>query len=208
MMTVISEAGLYSLILGSKLPSAQAFKHWVTSEVLPSIRKTGSYNTLAYRIPCIPPSYSEALRLIGDQYYKQAALEEEVRKLQPKAEYCDDVLRSDGALPITVIAAQYGMTAQAMNRKLCQMGIQRKVGKVWVLRAEYVDQGYTRSTSAPACKERQIPYRTYNRWTRKGEFFLYHKLKEQGIVPMKEQETPNKQNRAPLQLVVDNPGRL
>lgn len=44
-MTVINESGLYSLILGSKLPTAKKFKKWVTSEVLPSIRKTGSYTT-------------------------------------------------------------------------------------------------------------------------------------------------------------------
>lgn len=43
--TLINESGLYSLILGSKLPTAKRFKHWVTSEVLPSIRKTGSYQT-------------------------------------------------------------------------------------------------------------------------------------------------------------------
>lgn len=42
-MTVINESGLYSLILSSKLPSAKEFKHWVTSEVLPSIRKNGAY---------------------------------------------------------------------------------------------------------------------------------------------------------------------
>lgn len=42
-VTVINESGLYSLILSSKLPTAKKFKHWVTSEVLPSIRKTGSY---------------------------------------------------------------------------------------------------------------------------------------------------------------------
>lgn len=44
-MTVINESGMYTLILGSKLPSAKKFKHWVTSEVLPSIRKTGEYNS-------------------------------------------------------------------------------------------------------------------------------------------------------------------
>lgn len=43
--TVINESGLYSLILSSKLPKAKEFKHWVTSEVLPSIRKTGGYNS-------------------------------------------------------------------------------------------------------------------------------------------------------------------
>ena len=45
--TVINESGLYSLILSSKLPKAKEFKHWVTSEVLPSIRKTGGYNSQA-----------------------------------------------------------------------------------------------------------------------------------------------------------------
>ena len=44
-MTIINESGLYSLILSSKLPTAKKFKHWVTSEVLPSIRKTGQYET-------------------------------------------------------------------------------------------------------------------------------------------------------------------
>lgn len=43
LMTIINESGLYALIFGSKLPSAKRFKHWVTSEVLPAIRKTGSY---------------------------------------------------------------------------------------------------------------------------------------------------------------------
>lgn len=42
-MTIINESGLYSLILGSKLPKAKTFKRWVTSEVLPTIRKTGGY---------------------------------------------------------------------------------------------------------------------------------------------------------------------
>ncbi len=42
-MTIINESGMYALIFGSKLPSARRFKHWVTSEVLPAIRKTGGY---------------------------------------------------------------------------------------------------------------------------------------------------------------------
>lgn len=43
-VSIINESGLYSLVLSSKLPSAKAFKRWITSEVIPSIRKTGSYN--------------------------------------------------------------------------------------------------------------------------------------------------------------------
>lgn len=50
-MTIINESGLYSLILGSKLDSARRFKHWVTSEVLPSIRKTGAYVQQKIKVP-------------------------------------------------------------------------------------------------------------------------------------------------------------
>ena len=49
-MTIINESGLYSLIFGSKLDSAKRFKHWVTSEVLPAIRKSGSYGAHSYRL--------------------------------------------------------------------------------------------------------------------------------------------------------------
>ncbi|MDO4721413.1 MAG: BRO family protein [Peptostreptococcaceae bacterium] len=58
-MTIINESGLYSLILSSKLPTAKAFKRWVTSEVLPSIRKTGSYKT------SLAPSNREEIMLMN-----------------------------------------------------------------------------------------------------------------------------------------------
>lgn len=60
-MVIINESGLYALIFGSKLPSARRFKHWVTSEVLPAIRKTGRYGQNAYRIQDAPLSEVTAL---------------------------------------------------------------------------------------------------------------------------------------------------
>ena len=59
-MTLINESGLYSLILSSKLPNAKKFKRWVTSEVLPSIRKTGSYGSQcrSWRLLSIPSTCS------------------------------------------------------------------------------------------------------------------------------------------------------
>lgn len=60
-MTIINESGLYALIFGSKLPSAKRFKHWVTSEVLPTIRKTGRYSPNTYRIQDAPLSEVTAL---------------------------------------------------------------------------------------------------------------------------------------------------
>lgn len=69
-MYVISESGLYSLILSSKLPSAKKFKRWVTSEVLPEIRKTGAYSR-------IPKSYPEALRLYADEVEQRELMQKQ-----------------------------------------------------------------------------------------------------------------------------------
>ncbi len=69
-MYVISESGLYSLILSSKLPSAKKFKRWVTSEVLPEIRRTGAYSR-------IPKSYPEALRLYADEVEQKELMQKQ-----------------------------------------------------------------------------------------------------------------------------------
>ena len=65
-MTIINESGLYSLVLGSKLPTAKDFKRWVTSEVLPSIRKTGSYT--------LPRATAREEAMLNNSRARQAAL--------------------------------------------------------------------------------------------------------------------------------------
>lgn len=85
--TVINESGVYALIFGSKLPSAKKFKHWVTSEVLPQIRKTGNYK--------MPGTYAEALRELADQTEKNEALRLENKEMKPKALFADAVNDSD-----------------------------------------------------------------------------------------------------------------
>ncbi|HBG0028701.1 TPA: Bro-N domain-containing protein, partial [Clostridioides difficile] len=65
-MKVINESGLYSLILSSKLPSAKLFKRWVTNEILPSIRSTGTYNMIDLQ-PKLPTIYKEALQHLIEQ---------------------------------------------------------------------------------------------------------------------------------------------
>lgn len=87
MTTVINESGVYALIFGSKLPSAKKFKHWVTSEVLPQIRKTGHYK--------MPRTYAEALRELADQAEKNEALRLENKEMKPKALFADAVNDSD-----------------------------------------------------------------------------------------------------------------
>lgn len=75
---LINESGLYSLILSSKLPNAKRFKRWVTSEVLPTLRKTGKYE---YGSRKIPQTYSDALRMLADEVDKNTKLISENKKL-------------------------------------------------------------------------------------------------------------------------------
>ena len=100
---VINESGLYALVFGSRLEKAKAFKHWVTSEVLPQIRKTGGYN--------LPGNYTEALeRLLIEVKEKERLINEnetfkaERDVLLPKAEFFDAVTDSKQAIPIGDVA--------------------------------------------------------------------------------------------------------
>lgn len=83
MTTVINESGVYALIFGSKLPDAKKFKHWVTSEVLPELRKTGTYK--------VPRTYAEALRELADQTERNEILRTANREMKPKAIFADAV---------------------------------------------------------------------------------------------------------------------
>lgn len=84
-MSIVSEAGLYSLILRSRKPEAKAFKRWITHEVLPAIRKTGGYGQ--WNLPRVPKSFPDALRMIADiEEEKQLALEQRDYYKRTKAE--------------------------------------------------------------------------------------------------------------------------
>ena len=82
-MTIINESGLYSLVLSSKLPGAKKFKRWVTSEVLPTIRKTGGYQ--------MPKDYPSALRALAESVEARQQLEAEKEANRPKVLFADAV---------------------------------------------------------------------------------------------------------------------
>lgn len=103
--TVINESGLYSLILSSKLPQAKEFKRWVTSEVLPSIRKHGAYMTdqVAYNITHNKQALADLLLMAGNQLKEKeavikhleaekAVLSVENTIMKPKADYFDELV--------------------------------------------------------------------------------------------------------------------
>ncbi len=134
-LTVINESGLYSLIFNSRLESAKKFKHWVTSEVLPQIRKTGGY--------VAPRTYAEALRAYADEVEQRERLERERQELLPKAEFFDAVTDSKTAISI-------GETAKVLDAGIGQNKLFAFLRDNNILKSDntpyqrYIDMGYFR----------------------------------------------------------------
>lgn len=184
---IINESGLYSLILSSKLTSAKKFKRWVTSEVLPSLRKHGAYFTAEtlHKTMSDPRELAKLLTTLADEQEKRRKLEEENAFLSVKANYYDRILQSKNSVPVTQIAKDYGMTAIAFNKMLHDYGIQYSIRNSWVLYAEYANLGYTQSKTYQIGDDKAIMHTC---WIQAGRLFLYQFLMERGILPVCEQE--------------------
>lgn len=122
-MTFVNESGLYALIFGSTMPQAKSFKHWVTSEILPSIRKTGSYNMPNFKNP------AEAARAWADQYEKTLALEAKNKELKPKAQYFDALVERSLLTGFRDTAKELGLKQNEFIRILIDNGYVYKTPK-------------------------------------------------------------------------------
>ena len=169
-MTVINESGLYSLILSSKLDSAKRFKRWVTSEVLPQIRKNGHYEL------------AKQNRMLES---RNALLEEITAQQKPLTDYARNILSSMQTVTVTQIAQDYGFTAVRFNELLNKLRIQHKVGGQWILYLPYLNRGYVQSFSSYFVKsDGEVQVKLHTRWTQSGRLFLYEELKRAGILPL------------------------
>ena len=177
---VINESGLYSLILSSKLDSARRFKRWVTSEVLPAIRKNGRYEL---------ESKAKELQLQNRVLESKNILLEEITAQQkPLTDYARIILSSTQTVTITQIAQDYGMGPVRMNQLLFKLHIQHKVGGQWILYIPYLNKGYVQSFSSYFVNlDGEVQVKVHTRWTQQGRLFLYQELKSAGYLPMIEQ---------------------
>ena len=147
----INESGLYSLILSSKLPQARAFKRWVTSEVLPAIRRTGRYELLPQEV-----------RLLGEQ-----------------ADYCQRVLQSVDCLTTTQIAKEMGMTGPDLYHWLVALGVIYWQSGQYMLYADYARMGLAKSRTRGRRNSMGVWHTSrYLVWTEEGRKFIHDVMKK------------------------------
>lgn len=181
-MTLINESGLYSLIFSSQLPNAKKFKRWVTSEVLPRIRKHGMYAT--DELLNNPDLLIEVATKLKEERMLRLVAEQKVAEYEPKISYLDSILSSKDSVTISQIAADYGMSPQEMNKLLHSLGVQKKIGKQWLLCKKHMRQGYTKShTQEIPQTDGTVKVVMNTKWTQKGRLFIYNLLETQGYLP-------------------------
>ena len=150
----IPESDVYRLAFGSKLPNAERFTDWVTEKVIPSIRKHGAYMTddVLKKALTSPDFLIQLANELKTEQEKNKRLEttvvmqnQQIAELKPRADYTDKILKNKGLVTISQIAKDYGMSAQQMNKKLYELGVQYKQSGQWLLYSKYHDKGYTHS---------------------------------------------------------------
>ncbi|MBM6761974.1 phage antirepressor [Megamonas hypermegale] len=198
-LTIINESGLYSLVLSSKLPNAKKFKRWVTSEVLPSIRKHGIYAT-TQTIETMLADPDNAIKVfiaLKEERAKRIEQEKQIASLtaenqmqaqmisefKPKVEYVDIILRSTDTVTTTQIAADYGLSAKKLNKILHDEKIQHKVNDQWILYKEQMNKGYTKSETIDITRsDGRVEAKMYTKWTQKGRLKIHEILTQLGFV--------------------------
>ena len=214
-LNFVNEDGLYDVIVDSRKPEAKAFRKWVTSEVLPTIRKHGAYMTndaieraltepdfLIQLATSIKEERSKrlAVEAVCEEQRKQISqlgsqvddLQSEVSVMKDKVSYLDVILATKNSVLVTQIAQDYGESAILFNRRLNRMGIQYSRGKQWILYGPYKDCGYvTSETYVIKHKDGHEDVHMNTKWTQKGRRFLYDILKREGILPVIERTALN-----------------
>ncbi|HFQ6600437.1 TPA: phage antirepressor [Staphylococcus aureus] len=179
----IDEGNLYRLISRSKLPQAEQFEEWVFDDVLLAIRKHGIYATdnVIEQTLKDPDYIITVLTEYKKEKEQNLLLQQEIGELKPKADYVDEILKSTGTLATTQIAADYGISAQKLNKLLHEARLQRKVNKQWVLYSEHMGKSYTESdTIAIVRSDGREDTVLQTRWTQKGRLKIHEIMTEFG----------------------------
>ena len=229
-LTVVNESGLYALLFAmqpqkahkgvsdeypletvERIAKLRRFKRWVTSEVLPSIRKHGGYiagqeSQEMTDAELLAKALTVANNVMEQRAQRIAALEAEnnlldeqnktllianeaanatIAQMKPKVDYYDLVMSSKNTLTTTQVAADFGLSAVRLNQMLNAWKIQYKINNQWILYQQYKDKGYVRSVAKPVKTNGGYRFCAEStQWTQQGRLFLYDILKKNGIIPV------------------------
>lgn len=186
-VAMLTEDGVYEVLMQSRKPIAKAFKKEVKN-ILKTIRKHGVYMTdsLLEQTLSDPDFLIGVLTELKEEKQNRKLLEEENKKLvveieenKPKIQYLDEILLSTNTMTTTQIAKDYGMSAIKLNAILHSQRVQYKTGGQWVLYAKYVNCGYTKSnTYIDNIGEARVT----TKWTQKGRVFIHELLTDLGYI--------------------------
>jgi anti-repressor protein len=132
--TIINEDGLYDVILESRKPEAKSFRKWITSEVVPSIRKTGSYG-----VNQLPQNYVEALEALVESVKVNQVLEEQVQLNAPKVALYDTAMSAKNNMTMMHVAKTLGI---GRNKLFDFLREQKVLMKNNIPYETYVSRGY------------------------------------------------------------------
>ena len=205
----IPENFFYRLAMKAKNETAEKFQALVADEIIPSIRRHGTYMTpeTLNRMISTPEFGIELLTALKNEQDKRRLLQQQntlilnqntelkaeneaqrqvIADFEPIRQYVDMILESSGTLATSQIAADYGMSAKSFNQLLYESGIQHKVNHQWILYRKYMGFGYTDSRTINITRSDGRPdtkMQTY--WTQKGRMFIYETLKKHnGTLPL------------------------
>lgn len=185
----ITEPQFYRLAIKANNSAAERFQNWVTSEILPAIRKHGAYLTdSAIEKTLTDPDYLIKLATqLKTERNGRLIAEQQVNELKPKATYYDQVLANPSLMNVTAIAKDYGYSGQKFNKLLHDLKIQYSQSGTWFLYSKYQDKGWTQSKTVPYTNNKSATgtgSAIQTKWTQKGRLGLYKELKKHDIVPM------------------------
>lgn len=187
----ITEPQFYKLAIRANNETAEKFQDWVTEEVLPSIRKHGAYMT-SEKIEEALTNPDTIIRLATDlkaERENRLIAEKKIEEDKPKISYYDQILSNKSLCTITAIAKDYGMSGSAMNKKLHELKVQFPQSGMWFLYSKHQHKGWTHSETHMIPKDDGTEKAVMNtKWTQKGRLGIYKILKDNGILPLIEQE--------------------
>ena len=194
----VNEDGLYDVILDSRKSEAKAFRKWITSEVLPSIRKSGGYIAttqedtpeliMARALQVAQATITKHQQMLEQANERIALQDTQLKQQAPKVKYVDEVLQSVNTYTSTQMSKELGLReAEQLHKILKEKGVMFKQSGQWLLTAKYCEHGYTKPRTHQFTRnDGSVGTNTTTVWTEKGRAFLHkvfniQKIKEVAV---------------------------